>query len=294
MKATTEKKIVNLVHGLLSLLKVVLGGFKRGSDLRKSHKSKALILGNGPSLTAFIAENEELIQQSDLIAVNHLARSELFEILKPATLVLTPIEFWDHAHDAFLTAEFHKTADAILSKTNWPLTIVAPSIAKHCAHAFKYFEKNSHISIAFVEMTPIDGHQGIANWIMKRNMGLPRPHNVLIPSIVIAINMGYKNVLLAGADHSWMPYVRVTERNQVVMVQKHFYDSKDAEEKAMYNASSKGFDRKLHEVLQKFTYAFKSYFVINAYAKSRGCEILNLTKGSYIDAFNRQSAAEVG
>jgi hypothetical protein len=137
-------------------------------------------------------------------------------------------------------------------------------------------------------MTPIDGNQKIANWIMRNNWGLPRPHNVLIPSLVIAINMGYKKVFVAGADHSWMPYVRVTQKNEVVMVQKHFYDSKEAEEKAMYNASSKGCDRKLHEVLQKFTYAFKSYFVIQAYAKAQNCHIVNLTKGSYIDAFPRE------
>lgn len=287
MKPSTEKNIIDLVHGGISLLKVGLGGFKRGDSIPKGERSEVLVLGNGPSLTDFVAENESLVANADLIAVNHLARSEMFEKLQPRTLVLTPIEFWDHAHDAFLTSEFHKTADQIIAKTDWPLVIIAPSIAQHCKAAFQYFASNPNITIRFVQMTPIDGNQKIANWIMRNNWGLPRPHNVLIPSLVIAINMGYKKVFVAGADHSWMPYVRVTQNNQVVMVQKHFYDSKEAEEKAMYNASSKGFDRKLHEVLQKFTYAFKSYFVIDAYAKSEGCEIVNLTKGSYIDAFKR-------
>ena len=33
--------------------------------------------------------------------------------------------------------------------------------------------------------------------------------------------------------------------------------------------------------------AFKSYFVLDAYARSLSKEIINITPGSYIDAFRR-------
>jgi hypothetical protein len=288
MRASTEKKITDLTFGLISLLKVALNMSGRENIPEAGAKKQLLILGNGPSLTQSILDQKKLISESELMAVNHLSRSDVFVELKPSVLVLTPIEFWDHAHDVFLKEEFLKTAEPIINNTDWKLSIIAPSTAKHCTEALAYFKQNRNITIYFVNMTPIDGHQGIANWIMKNRLGLPRPHNVLIPSIVIGVNQGYEKIFLVGADHSWIPGVRVTEKNEVVMVQKHFYDEKDAKEKAMYNAKSKGFDRKLHEVLQKFMYAFKSYFIIDAFAKSVGCSIINLTPDSFIDAFDRE------
>ncbi|UTW67143.1 hypothetical protein KFE94_03225 [bacterium SCSIO 12643] len=289
MNPKTEKKIVDLVMGGLSLMKVAIGGWKREPLPNKGNRKHLLILGNGPSLLKSIDEHHDLILNSDLIGVNHLSRSPLYKKLKPSVLVLTPIEFWDHEHDQFLKDEFYKTADPLIYDTEWNLSIIAPLTAKNCKNALGYFSKNKRIKIYFVNMTPIDGNQKIANWIMRNRLGLPRPHNVLIPALVVGINLGYKTINILGADHSWMPYVRVTEENQVVMVQKHFYDEKEAQEKKMYNANSKSFDRKLYEVLQKFTYAFKSYFVIDGYAKSIGCEIINLTPNSFIDAFKRKS-----
>ena len=46
--------------------------------------------------------------------------------------------------------------------------------------------------------------------------------------------------------------------------------------------------RKLHEILHKFYLSFKGYFDIKAYAKKKGVSIINLTKGSFIDAFEKK------
>ena len=43
----------------------------------------------------------------------------------------------------------------------------------------------------------------------------------------------------------------------------------------------------LHEVLYSMYVAFRSYFVIRDYAERIGCKIINITPGSFIDAFER-------
>ena len=41
------------------------------------------------------------------------------------------------------------------------------------------------------------------------------PHNVLIPSIAIGLRLPFKKIYLAGADHSWLPEITVTDDNEV-------------------------------------------------------------------------------
>ena len=57
-----------------------------------------------------------------------------------------------------------------------------------------------------------------------KGWGVPRPHNVLIPSIAMGLRLPFKKIYLAGADHSWLPEITVTDDNVVLMHQKHFYD----------------------------------------------------------------------
>jgi hypothetical protein len=117
---------------------------------------------------------------------------------------------------------------------------------------------------------------------------MPRPHNVLIPSIMIALSLGFKKIFLFGADHSWLKDIWVDEENNVLLQQKHFYDIDKAKPRHMdYLGKGK---RKMHEVLIKFYHSFKGYFEIDAYGKNQGKTIYNCTPGSYIDAFDRLSS----
>ena len=118
---------------------------------------------------------------------------------------------------------------------------------------------------------------------------MPRPRNVLIPSIMLAIRSGYKRIGIAGADHSWSRSLSVTEDNEVVSVQPHFY-AEDSREEDRVRHEYRGI--RLHSIMESFAVAFRSYHVIADYARSKGVEIWNLTPGSFIDAFPRQDLSE--
>ena len=96
--------------------------------------------------------------------------------------------------------------------------------------------------------------------------------------------MGYKEILIFGADHSWMKTLSVTDGNEVVSIQPHFYkDGEDEQNRVRHEYRN----YRLHQIVESFAIAFKSYHDIAQYAASRCIKVYNATPGSFIDAFPR-------
>lgn len=148
-----------------------------------------------------------------------------------------------------------------------------------------YAGGNRNIRLCIYNTTPIEGFQGFCNWIFGKGWGVPRPHNVLIPSIAIGLRLPFKKIYLAGADHSWLPEITVTDDNVVLMHQKHFYDQNKSQAATVTQENLHS--ARLYTILYHMYVAFKSYFVLEAYARRLGKEVINVTPGSYIDAFKR-------
>lgn len=114
---------------------------------------------------------------------------------------------------------------------------------------------------------------------------MPRPRNVLIVSIVAGMWLGYKEMYIIGADHSWMQTIAVDEQNRVISVQPHFYKDSASEQKRVNAVYS---NLHLHDIINSFYIAFRSYHRILAWANKRGVAIYNSTPDSFIDAFPRR------
>lgn len=243
-----------------------------------------IILGNGPSLHTSIQENPDFLLQKDLFAVNMFANSEYFEQLKPQYYVILAPELWTDSPSERMAHEQQKLFENI-AKATWNMFLYAPTFAKKSMFWKAYFAKNSNITIVWFNATPIEGFRSWNFYLYNKNLGMPRPHNIVTPSLMIAIKQAYSNIYLLGADHSWLQEIWVSEQNEVFLTQKHFYDEKTAQAKYMYTPQDE--PRKLHEILHKFMCAFSSYFEIRRYAESKGITIWNATPNSYIDAFER-------
>ena len=129
-------------------------------------------------------------------------------------------------------------------------------------------------------MTPVEGFDWFAHRCYKSGLGMPRPRNVLIPSIMTGLAMDYNVIYVAGADHSWLKEIWVNDDNIVMEDLNHFYDKKGAEQ---YVST-----KHLHDLLLSMHIAFKSYHDIKRYASRLNKKIYNITKGSFIDAFERK------
>ena len=266
-----------LWQSLLSVVKVVLmskWGIK-WPDIGDRRQRGIVILGNGPSLNDTVATARDFLAAHDLLAVNFAAGTPLFNQLRPNYYLLADPHFFN----ALDQPNVAKMWEAIAG-VDWEMTLFVPSRA-----AMPPLCTNGNLTVARYNATPVEGFEAVENVLYGSALGMPRPRNVLIPSIMAAIGMGYKQIYLAGADHTWTRTLSVDDDNNVVSVQPHFYKEDDRE---VQRSRTEYMHYPLHTIMYSFYVAFKSYFTIARYARHRGIEVVNITPGSFIDAFPRQ------
>lgn len=267
-------------QSFLSIVKVVLQSkIKTKLPVSFSNKDELLILANGPSLNKTIEESSAFVQGKTLLAVNFSVLSPLYEQLKPELYLIADPLFW------IVPEKREKLFQTMVDKTTWDISFFIPRRATHNKEWQPIIAANPHIKVYIYNATPIEGFQGLCNYIFKKGWGVPRPHNVLIPSIAIGLRLPFRTIYLAGADHSWLPEITVTENNEVLMHQKHFYDTNTSKAEMVLKENLE--TQRLYHILHHMSVAFKSYFVIKDYATYLHKEIINVTPGSYIDAFKR-------
>lgn len=233
-----------------------------------------VILANGPSLRDTISNHASTLSRNPTLAVNFAANADSFKILKPRYYVLADPHF-------FVSDEPNvKQLWTNLACTSWPLTLFAPADrldrARHLA---------PDMDIQCYNAVGAEGWRALCHAAFKNGRAMPRPRNVLIAAIMIAIKAGFKTIYLTGADHSWLRTLSVADDNCVISIQPHFY----ADDKRELNRSAAEYrGYRLHDVLNNFTIAFRSYHQIEEFARTQGVRIYNATPQSYIDAFERR------
>ena len=281
-------KIVSTLQSLgasfATLLKVVLlsrkpsgGNSCKDMDRRK----KLIILANGPSLRKVLDEDASILSKHDLLTVNFMPLTSDFHAIKPCMHVL--------ADGLFFAKEKQGNVRELweaLAKVDWEMTLWIP-VGKGDKDIISLPEC---VTVKYFNLTPAEGLPSLTHKLFDLGLAMPRPRNVLIPSIMIGIREGYKDIYLCGADHSWSRTLWVDEDNLVVTVQPHFYKDNEKEHKRVESLYK---NIRLHEIFRSFSIAFRSYWDIKRYAERKGVRIINATPGSYIDAFPRSKLESI-
>lgn len=268
----TVSKLQTFVDSLVAVAKLLFMS-------HRSHIAKVgddvpiIIMGNGPSLRQTMQEKMWTLKNHDTLAVNFAAIADEFFEIRPKYYVLADPYFFTGDSDKL------KLLHENLEKVDWKMTLFIPF-----RNADIKFD-NKNITVERFNMVGIEGWQWLQNSAFDACRAMPRPRNVLIASIMIAIFMGYKEIYVVGADHSWMQTLSVDENNNVISVQPHFYKDNDTEQKRVDNEYS---SYPLHRILYSFYIAFRAYHQIRRYADIRSIKIYNSTPGSFIDAFERR------
>ena len=244
-----------------------------------------VILANGPSLKQSLQNDLDFIFKHKVVAVNNFVYSNYYEQIKPSFYVMNAPEYFMESGPGTVHEEMReKVYSGLVAKTTWPLFVFVPAMAAKTDFWKKRLNVNKNIQVVYYNTTPVEGWFPFVKYLFKCNMGMVRPHNVLIPSIFVALNMGFKKIFVFGADHSWHEELRVSADNRMVVNHEHFYDG-SKQVGAMYKLD--GQEYKMHDVLRKLYLAFKGYYVIRDYAHVLKAEIYNSSAKSYIDAFLR-------
>jgi len=255
-----------------------------------THPSKPLlILGNGPSLNETLSTESEWIHAYDLLAVNNAASHEPFQLLKPRFYLLNAITYFQPDEDLNeLYIGFNRDLYKNLrSKTTWKMTLLVPFRAKKSVAFNELLASNPNLDAAYFNQTPVEGLSFWTHWGYRKGWGMPRPHNVLIPSLMVGIRLGYRSIAIAGADHSWLADLSVNEANEALLRHVHFYDTEGSKPMKMEDRIQQ--PRKLHEIIHKFYLSFEGYWLIKRFAEKQQVRIINASKISMIDAFERMS-----
>lgn len=277
--------ISKLCQSLLSMVKIVLQSNWRTRLPRPADSSEIVILGNGPSLNDTIAQSPDFLKSRQMLAVNFAACAEQFMTLKPEYYVLADPHFFR----GFDQPNVVRLWDTLTKRVDWDITLFIPAKFRKAAANITGLTDSRHVKVAYYNLTPIEGFAWLENMAFKTGLGMPRPRNVLIPSLMLALGMGFKTIWLAGADHSWTRTLSVDDNNCVVSIQPHFYKEDDKELKRV---NTEYMRYPLHQIMYSFYVAFRSYFTIYRYARHIGSEIFNITPGSFIDAFPRKKITQ--
>lgn len=278
--------VENALLTIKALIKVIL--LSKFKKLQKTDnlKTECVILGNGPSINNFVKQNLNFIENKSLVCVNYFANTNYYEKLKPQIYIIAAPEMWiDNVNENYIVSR-NLLLDNLTKKTTWELTMYIGIDAKKYKHNYEKLSENSNIKIVYFNNIGIEGFKKVMFLFFRLNLGMPRPHNVLIPSLMLSINFGFNKIYIAGADHDWIKYITVADDNKVYLEQKHFYDENTSKPKPMKKLG-KG-ERHLHEILDKFRLSLQGYFIIKEYAQKNKIQIYNITPNSYIDAFERK------
>ncbi|MBD5244860.1 MAG: hypothetical protein HDS57_05270 [Barnesiella sp.] len=240
-----------------------------------------VVMGNGPSLADTMARYGGRLSEHPLLAVNFAAATEEFFALRPCYYVMADPVFFDMNGNENLK----RLRDNLL-KVDWPMTLFVPF-----GPADETLPGNGNVNITVVRFNclGVEGFEWLENLTFRWRRAMPRPRNVLIPALMLGLWLGYKEIYVAGADHSWTRTLEVDEDNTVISVQPHFYKDNEAEHERVRSVYR---NIRLHEIIYSFYVAFKAYFAVERFARSCGAVIYNSTPGSFIDAFPRREIPE--
>ncbi len=268
---------IQLIESIESLIKFILN-FSFNTKTPKVKSDTCVILGNGPSLNASIEHHLAFIKENEMFCVNMFANSNLFQTLKPQNYLLLD--------EAFLNPN-HKLASIavqnIVKNTIWPMNLFLTNKFKKSTDFISKIESNKNIRVYYFNYLIFEGFDKLKFWFFSKNLAMPQCQNVLVALIFKSINLGFKNILIFGADHTWHETLRLDENNKLILNDIHFYGSNKIEINDQFE-THKSYMAAQFLSLHK---AFKGYEVLAKYAKYKGTIIKNASERSYIDVFDK-------
>lgn len=242
----------------------------------KKHKN-CIILGNGPSLKLAFDNGEVNIDDVDVFCVNSFCESDFFWKIKPTSYFLIDGQFFNPTVERCIKQV--DTLVSLLNKVDWNINLYIPSHAINGGVLKGLINKK--IQIVKMNTTTTEGYDWFCNLIYRSNLGMPMCINVVIFAIMAAVNLKYESIFMYGIDHSFSAQIFVDEENCVCSRETHVYTS----ETRVFKLPETTMARTLLDMSN----AFRIHEKLEKYSKKVGVKIINCTKGSFVDAYQRKN-----
>lgn len=246
-----------------------------------------VILGTGPSFERDLSKRPDFfLSGRAAIAVNEFPLSEHYGRIRPSHLVILDPAFWSPRPTAAMEKLRCSFYEALLSKTAWEMKLMLPAVSRSGLPR-EIVAGSKLIRPVFFNSSPGEGFPALTHAFYRSNLCMPPSHNVLVAAVFVALNEGFSPIYLSGVDHAWHKGLRVDGENRL------FLDGDDGRGIPLARAILDEEPWRVHEYLQALSHAFREYHLLRAYAASMNAEIVNLTPGSFIDAFVKRDIADL-
>lgn len=270
----------NIAQTIVSIMRIsVLSSLKVARESQSYTELKVYkcccVLGTGPSLNDDFENERVRTEEVDIMCVNMFCTSPLFKTLKPRFYFII-----DGAYFAPKTErhkQMVKTIIDVFNDVDWDMYLFVSNSTVSGGNLLKSIN-NPNIMIKRLNSAEFGGFVGMQRWVYCHRLGMPRCQTVINFALCAAINMGYDNIYLYGADHTWTRDLFVDEDNVVCYGDRHVYN------KDLTVVKKEGTFARL---LDAFSNMFKSHYMIEEYAKSVGIKIWNCSSDSFLDAYER-------
>lgn len=250
--------------------------------LPKADSNEIMVLANGPSLKDTIARikgGEEDWRGKDAFFVNYLAQDDVFKLMRPRHYVLSDPQFFKDGYPN--SAKGRELLRYLKDNTDWNMNLYVQYIFRKKA---SYVEENKHIKVVPFHTVPCMGNKTLSRWMFRKGLANGEYGTVVQNAIYISTHLGYKRIHLYGVDHNFFDDLCLNDDNVLCSRVTHFYDTGEQVLKPVRVAKD---NMTVDEFLAYYSNLFKGYHILKEYADSRGCEIVNHTRCSLIDAFRK-------
>ncbi len=250
---------------------------------------KMIVFGNGPSLNDSIRRYRNCFDRAERVAVNSFANTQYYEDIKPSMYVLAdPVFFLDKTEIAERTRIIVEQLEKnLIEKTKWNLGLFVPNFGKESAFV-NTIKNNPNITVYYFNMHDhlVPFGKKMKYWFWDHNWIALAGNTVLNTCVNLGIILRYKEIYLLGADSNWHEQLKVDQKdNRLYSLDKHFYGERKTYVYAdSYSKTPERLDRELVTISK----AFRSYWELKEYAKSRNVGVFNSSEYSVIDAFPRK------
>lgn len=245
------------------------------------------ILGNGPSLRHEMAaiRHDAEAAACDIMAVNFFALGDEYEALRPKYYVLSDPQFFRRSGRSERVEALYRALD---TRTSWTMILY---VQHYNPERFDYRTAvpNPNVRIVPFHTTVFHGFRSVEFWCYRHGLGSGNFGTVVQNGEFIALLLGYRLIELYGVDHTLLDGLCVDETNRLCRIKSHYYDNgTPAAEPICVNATEPPQPYTMASYLAETAELFRGHEVLRDYARTLGARIINRTRGSMIDAYERR------
>lgn len=279
--------IVDVKDNAQAVLKLLMvSKWKKELPLEKN--GKLVILANGPSLTSNLDRVMGDFDNNHIMVCNFFYKSPLFKELKPRYYTILDPSFKDITLKRL--PEIKNFYIDLFEMVNWDMYLFMPYMyRKSVKQIIKELNlENDFIDIRWYNSINFNGHTKFINFLFCKKLGMPSPGNIAIPSLMLGIWMNFKEIALVGVELNYHHNVIVNEKNELLIKEVHFYENEEQVfHRPIYLSHTKNTKMETSDFFDMMYRIFNSLKTIRQFAEKKGVKIVNYSKNSFIDQFEK-------